>query len=193
MAGKPPTRQVVLDTALTVFLEHGVEGASIDDIRARSGVSIGSIYHHFGSKQGLAAALYLEALASYQQRTLAALADNPAARDGVHAVVAAHLDWVARNAGLARYLFMDRDAGVRQASKDALRDINNRWAGAALAWLQPRIAAGEIHDLPVEVLLSLWLGPAQELSRHWLSRRRPQRAAEYATVLGDAAWNSLRT
>ena len=30
-----------------------------EDVRMRSGASVGSIYHHFGSKEGIAGALYL--------------------------------------------------------------------------------------------------------------------------------------
>jgi len=37
------------------------------DIRVRARASIGSIYHHFRSKEQLAAALYVEGLRDYQE------------------------------------------------------------------------------------------------------------------------------
>lgn len=48
----------VLDSALHLFSTRGYFGTSIHDIRRHSGVSIGSIYHHFGNKEALARALY---------------------------------------------------------------------------------------------------------------------------------------
>jgi AcrR family transcriptional regulator len=41
-------RELILDAALRSFLEHGLAGASIEDVCARSGSSVGSVYHHFG-------------------------------------------------------------------------------------------------------------------------------------------------
>ena len=54
------TRTLVLDAALTLFSDRGYFNTSVHDIGRASGVSIGSIYHHFGDKEGLARALYAE-------------------------------------------------------------------------------------------------------------------------------------
>lgn len=51
-------RQRVLETALELFSTAGYFNTSIHDIRREAGVSIGSIYHHFGNKESLAKALY---------------------------------------------------------------------------------------------------------------------------------------
>lgn len=51
-------RQQVLDTVLTLFSEHGYFATSVQDISSESGVSVGSIYHHFGDKEGIARSLY---------------------------------------------------------------------------------------------------------------------------------------
>jgi AcrR family transcriptional regulator len=52
---------------------------------------VGSIYHHFGGKAGLAAALYVEGLEDYQQGFLAVLARQPDAEAGIKGVVQHHL------------------------------------------------------------------------------------------------------
>jgi TetR/AcrR family transcriptional regulator, mexJK operon transcriptional repressor len=47
------TKRQILDSARQVFLLNGYAGASIDQIISQSGVSKGSIYHHFDSKDAL--------------------------------------------------------------------------------------------------------------------------------------------
>ena len=47
------TKRQILDGARQVFLLNGYAGTSIDQIINQSGVSKGSIYHHFDSKDAL--------------------------------------------------------------------------------------------------------------------------------------------
>ncbi|MEV0685247.1 TetR/AcrR family transcriptional regulator [Nocardia sp. NPDC050378] len=47
------TRNQILDTARDLFSEVGYADTSINDIVVRSGVSVGSIYHHIGGKPDL--------------------------------------------------------------------------------------------------------------------------------------------
>ena len=191
ISAKDARRTEILRAALAVFLERGVEDASINEIRRRSGASTGSLYHRFGSKQGIAAALYLDALADYQQHFLTALTAAAHAERGIKAGVAAHLQWVQENTDLARYLFMDRDAEVRTVSREALHRLNRRFLEAVTAWLTPHIDSGHIRPLSYELLSALWLGPSQEISRHILTRRTTV-LDPYLSTLADAAWTSLR-
>ncbi len=51
-------RQQVLDAVLVLFSQRGYFATSVQDISRESGVSVGSIYHHFGDKEGIARNLY---------------------------------------------------------------------------------------------------------------------------------------
>lgn len=55
------TRQALLDAALTVFSQEGYEAARLADIAQAAEVTRGAIYHHFGNKLGLFAALIEDA------------------------------------------------------------------------------------------------------------------------------------
>mgnify|MGYP006304800489 CR=1 FL=1 len=48
----------ILETALELFTRRGYFNTSVHDIQRAADVSIGSIYHHFGNKEGIAKALY---------------------------------------------------------------------------------------------------------------------------------------
>lgn len=52
------TRDLILSTALRLFSERGYFATSVHDIRRSANLSIGSIYHHFDSKESIARAIY---------------------------------------------------------------------------------------------------------------------------------------
>ena len=52
------TRDQVMASALRLFTGNGYFNTSIPDIVRDSGVSTGSIYHHFGDKEGIAKTLF---------------------------------------------------------------------------------------------------------------------------------------
>jgi AcrR family transcriptional regulator len=52
------TRAALLSAAREVFTASGFAEASIADVVARAGASVGSLYHHFGGKGELYLALF---------------------------------------------------------------------------------------------------------------------------------------
>jgi AcrR family transcriptional regulator len=64
-------RAQILDAALTVFLEHGYDRATIDLVVQRASASKATIYSFFGGKEGLFEALVSE----YAERILAGFPD----------------------------------------------------------------------------------------------------------------------
>lgn len=68
-----------MDAALEVFLADGYAAAAISEVVARSGVSVGSIYHHFGGKAELFLALWDEFEDDYSHAASAAVARARAA------------------------------------------------------------------------------------------------------------------
>ncbi len=57
-----PKRPAILDAAVGEFLANGFEGASMDRIAARAGVSKRTVYDHYSSKDGLVRAIARERL-----------------------------------------------------------------------------------------------------------------------------------
>ena len=57
-------RSLILDTAMRYFAEHGYEAARVGDMADHLGIAKGSIFQHFGSKDGLFFEAYKSALRS---------------------------------------------------------------------------------------------------------------------------------
>jgi AcrR family transcriptional regulator len=185
-------RAEILEAALRCFVDKGFASATIEEIRSAAGASVGSLYHHFSSKEDLAAALYVEGLADYQAGMVAVLDTHGDAEDGVKAAVMYHVSWVVEHADLARYLFSVREPDVIGSRAEELRKLNHGFFGAVRAWLARRVNAGAIRRLAPDLYYALWIGPAQELARNLVFGRVRTGWRTAATVLGDAAWRSLR-
>lgn len=103
-------KRTILATALACFNDHGLEATTIEMIRERCDTSVGNIYHHFGNKDGLIAALFLCALEDQAQLLADYLARARTAREGVAALVHSYVDWVSAQPEFARFQFMARTA-----------------------------------------------------------------------------------
>ncbi|GLW08330.1 hypothetical protein Misp01_34600 [Microtetraspora sp. NBRC 13810] len=68
------TRRGMLQAAREVFGEHGFTEASVADVVARAGSSVGSLYHHFGGKTELFLALWEEHQAAHEEAAASAVA-----------------------------------------------------------------------------------------------------------------------
>lgn len=65
----------ILDAARTLVLRDGPRAASVAAIARESKAPVGTLYHRFGSRDGVLAAAWLRALEAFQRRALAAAAD----------------------------------------------------------------------------------------------------------------------
>jgi AcrR family transcriptional regulator len=89
------TRAHIIDVAMRLFATHGYDGTSIEAVLAESGVSRGSLYHHFEGKDALFLAVLEAVGARLTGQTTLALAD---ARDPVEILRIGSLQWI-RQAG----------------------------------------------------------------------------------------------
>lgn len=83
----PGTRQRILEAARCLFTRQGYFNTSIQDIRRASGLSIGSIYHHFSGKEEIARELFYETLAFVQSDIQAVYEHYGSARDRCYHVI----------------------------------------------------------------------------------------------------------
>ncbi|GAA3162812.1 MULTISPECIES: TetR/AcrR family transcriptional regulator [Streptomyces] len=163
------TAAQVLDRALEIYAAQGESGLTLGAITAASGVSAGSIYHHFGSLPGVLTALAQRWLARLLEELTAALEQVDDARSGVQAVVRVYLRFVQDHPDASRLMHsapVDREVMARAPQ---LRGSQEARLAPLAAWLHTRQEAGELAALPLPVLESLILGPVTGIARRWLS------------------------
>jgi AcrR family transcriptional regulator len=191
-SAKTARRREILRAALACFEARGYEAATIEEIRRRSRASIGSIYHHFGGKAGIASALYAEGLSDYQAGLLARMRRARGARALIKGVVRHHIDWAAANPAWARYLMETRRLEAVAAIEVQLRELNQAFLREALPLIRPHMETGEIAPLPHEILLPLIFGPPQEFLRRWFEGRTELGLRQARQLLAEAVWKSVQ-
>lgn len=194
-AWKRPARPAtkVLDVALKVFDSVGYSAATIEQIRVDADVSVGTIYHHFGSKEGIAGALYTDSLWSLQRGLLGVLAEADGAELGVKGAVVHYLDWVEANPARARFLLRRRETEFAAANRADVERLNRSLLSEIEAWYGPYVASGELRELETPLRHAIWLGPAQEYARQELDRSRRPKLMAAGDELAGAAWAALRS
>jgi len=184
-------RRQVLDAALISFAEKGIAATAIEDICARSGASVGSVYHLFGSKAGVAAALYLDALADFQASVRRRLKPTTGAEDGVRAIIAAQIAWVEKHPARARFLQQMRHTETIAVHAEEMRRLNREFGRAIGAWAQRHGDSGQLQRLPIDLFMAQLLGPAHEYLRARLAGRQCAPRNRAIQLLGAAAWRAL--
>lgn len=82
-----PADERVLETAFRLFTDKGFFSTSVHDISRESGVSIGSIYHYFKDKEGIAQAMFNSIVADLQANLDDIEARHQTAHDRCYAVI----------------------------------------------------------------------------------------------------------
>jgi AcrR family transcriptional regulator len=81
------TRAQILDVALDLFRRYGFESTTMRGIAAEAGVSLGSAYYYFESKEDLVMAFYERAMEAMAPRLEATLTANDGVEDRVAALL----------------------------------------------------------------------------------------------------------
>lgn len=181
----------ILRCALTCFLEHGLESTTIDIIRQRSGASVGTLYHHFHNKEGLAAALFFTALDDHRANVWPEIEAAGTTRQVIEALVTRYMDWVTNEPELARFMFLARASVAAGPYREELTQRNREQYGVIHRWLAEGQSQGDIRSLPRETYASLLLGQAENYCRAWLAGRVPTPPSEHAMLFSEAAWRVL--
>jgi AcrR family transcriptional regulator len=184
-------RQAILDAALMLFTKRGVHGTSVEDICAASGASNGSVYHHFGSKEGIASELYANAIADYQRGALAAITSATSAERGFRSCVEHYLRWVAENRELAVLMLAVEHSQIRALGAERVASLNDAFRAGIGVWMRERAVAGDLPDVPADLLLPALLGPARRFAELWLEGRTRTSPTDAAQVLADLVWCGL--
>ena len=165
------TRDQILDAALLLFTESGFTATSVSAVRQEAGVSNGSFFHAFSSKEELGAALYLRSLNSYHEHIIQALSPDAGAAEGIASIVRAHVEWVVDEVQQAQFLFGQSQTYWINSVREQQGEANERMRKLMSTWSAPHVETKSIIQLTPVIMGAQLIGPTQLVCRAWLSGR----------------------
>ncbi len=186
------TRSRILDAALACFLESGYEQTTIARIRQRSGVSNGALFHHFPTKEAIADALHVDAIASFQQGLWELLERQPRSlRAAVAGTISHQLRWIEDNEDRARFLYMRGHLDWDSPGGAQIQELNRTLAQAYRDWMAPLLQSGQIRPMSMLMLNAIVSGPVHAIARRSLAGHLSSPLRAYEDELADAACAAL--
>ncbi|GLW37787.1 TetR family transcriptional regulator [Pectobacterium carotovorum subsp. carotovorum] len=157
------TRTTLLATARKVFSERGYADTSMDDLTAQASLTRGALYHHFGDKKGLLAAVVEQIDAEMDER-LQAISDTAEdAWEGFQCRCRAYLE-MARQPEIQRIVLRDARAVLGGASPDSQRHC----VESMQRLIDNLIRQGVVADVDSQALASLIYGSLAEAA-FWIA------------------------
>lgn len=125
---KARTELAILEAAERQFLERGFQEAKVDEIAEAADVAVGSLYNHFGSKEGLQRALVERALELHEAYMEGSF--DPAERpiDQLVGAAESYARFALEHPGLFRMIAFPESAGAESAAGEGAARVGERLA-----------------------------------------------------------------
>ncbi len=187
-ATTPGVRRRILDTALHLFTVRGYFNTSVHDVQREAGVSIGSIYNHFGGKEGIATALYDELLLEHEMLVDSLIAHHANTHDRCRALIQALFEATEREPERVGWVFHakhteflpDRPPICSSTPFVKIREMVNEG-----------LRNGELRPMDPWVAANSLLGAALHMIHLRLDRLISEPLPSYLDAVWEAAWRSV--
>jgi AcrR family transcriptional regulator len=179
-------REQLIEVARGLFAERGYDGASVEEIAARSEVSKPVVYEHFGGKEGLYAVVVDREVRKLLEMMRAALtAGNP--RELLEEAACALLDYIEQSSDGFRILVRDSPLGSASGSfVSIISDVATRVEHILAAEFKARGFDAKAAPMYAQMLV----GMVGTTGQWWLDARKPSKDV-VASHLVNLAWNGL--
>jgi AcrR family transcriptional regulator len=162
---KPNSRDRVLEAARKLFFAKGLDATSIAEICKASGVSNGSLFHHFGTKEAIGLAIFLEVRREYWRYVLGAMEAADTVPDAAEASIRAAFRFQREHPQAFAFMLDTSAAPWVLQQTTALRDLNAEFSQRAMAWAAPHVMAGRLPMLSVHTFGAFLFGLPQWIAR----------------------------
>jgi AcrR family transcriptional regulator len=185
----PETRRKLEAAVLDVFSKGDFHQADIRTVAKKAGVSFGTIYKYYGSKEGLLFTFLSNWIDELCERIIDHLQGIENLKEKLRKVFWVQLDYYERNQNMGRILFMTVPMATWMADKTFVQKkminifLNVLRQGQEEGVLNPNVRAG--------VLLDFMYGLVQRSFYMWIYRGQKESLSGQANILFDLIWRSI--
>jgi AcrR family transcriptional regulator len=183
--GIPRSNDRILKKALELFSEKGYDATSVREICEAAGITKPTLYHFYGSKEGVYRAIVEESLERFRADMVHALAGEGTLRDRLVRMACAYVDATLREPDLARFIMaLIHNPPHSAPATDFVGFYEGILSEAARA-VDEGVRRGEVAPGSTEVRLLVFMGALGEAMHGHLLVGRPDLTPALAQTLVD--------
>lgn len=122
--GEPSRRDAILDVASRLFAEKGYNNTTTAEIAQEAGVAEGTLYHHFGSKDGIFLTIFDEMVEEYMVGAERLAGEGTNGAGALSSLIRFHFEYLEQNKN--RFLVILRDFPNHLATENDGRSAESR-------------------------------------------------------------------
>ena len=179
----------ILSTALELFAVKGYDATAVREICEAAGITKPTLYHFFGSKDGVFQSLVTGAFDEFRQHVEQGLAGAGPLRDRLKMVARLLLADARERPKLWRFIHAVVWAPPSTAPSTNCPELYRRVVGALGRAIDAAVAAGELAPGPTHVRLLALMGTLGEAGNGYVIDGQPDLTPELADALIDTVMN----
>ena len=167
-------KERILDAALAEFSAKGYGGTQVSAIADQAGLSIGSLFRYFPSKERILLTLMDRFAEAVERRIRKVIADQDRGMYRVEAALEVCLEMFSQYRRQTKILF-SQAVGLGIAFEIKRREIQTRFARYIRQFLEEAIEQKQIPPVDTEVIAEAWMGAIYHLVMTWVYTGEPER------------------
>lgn len=187
-------RDRIMRASLDLFVRRGYFNTTVPNLADAAGVSVGTIYNYFASKEDLAATLFVEHIGAFRREMLAAVQGEQDLEDQIKTTVRTILIFIERRPEVARFLFFARHDEFIGDDNPQLQSVNRDTLNQHMhKFLREGMRAGRLRKIPMQAAIATLMGIPFRYGQLWFERAYKARPTLMADHLAHCAWAALRS
>ena len=175
----------ILQKALGLFSERGYDATSVREICEAAGITKPTLYHFYGSKEGVYRAIVEGALERFRADMVGALAGEGTLRERLVRMACAYVDATVREPDLARFIMALIHNPPRSAPATDFVGFYEGILSEATRAVDEGVRRGEVVQGPTDLRLLVFMGALGEAMHRHLLVGRPELTPALAETLVD--------
>jgi AcrR family transcriptional regulator len=159
-------KEIILGTALKLFVENGFHGTATGKIAQESAVANGTLFNYFKTKEELIVALYLTVLKEMDDFIIERMASHSISKESFRSLYLAYLSWSLDNRVHYQYL---QQFNYSPYFKGMTETILNKVEHPLFVLIQNGIDIVLIKQMPVSFIYSLFIAQINGLHYYIIS------------------------
>lgn len=184
------TQAQILSATLSLFTGQGYFNTSVHDIARESEVSIGSIYHHFNDKEGVARALYNDMIDRMSSELAIIKKNHGSAHDRCRAVIELLFNITEQEPEIMEFMLYSKH---REFLPNERPVCSSQPFEIMREFVQDGMKSGEIQDMDLMVASTCLFGGAIRMITSSMDGLLNRSLSSYLDEIWICSWRAVAT